>query len=176
MSIGKKILKPLEIVIVAGEKGRVTVKYPFEEPLVSPEFRGKIHIDASRCIGCGACVLACPPNALEMLESANEKTLRYFVGRCIFCWRCVDVCPTGAIKGTREFELATNDQLDLHQYVIHRKAECVICGKSTETTRMRRRIVSKIPVSEEYVTLCPNCRKKRFIRAVSTRKVGSLEE
>ncbi len=165
-------LKPAKLFSIATKTGRVTIKYPFEEPLVSPEFRGLIKINHEKCIGCGACVNACPPNALEMLRSEDKKVLRYYAGRCIFCWRCVEVCPVGAIEGTREFELATNDPFDLYAYVIHSVFKCKSCGRLVETVRMKNYVVSKAPLSEDYVLLCPECRKKALIKAVSARKAG----
>jgi hydrogenase-4 component H len=167
--------KPLKLIIIAGSKGRVTVKYPYQEPLITPEFRGEIEIDPAKCIGCGACVKACPPNALELLESEKEVILRYFVGRCIFCWRCIDVCPVNAIKGTRNFELATDKHTDLYTLVVHTRATCEICGKPFETTRMQRYIAEKSPVTEEYASICPDCRKRLLAEAVSARRVGISE-
>ncbi|MEM0326109.1 MAG: 4Fe-4S binding protein [Desulfurococcaceae archaeon] len=170
------ILKPLKLIIVAGKTGRVTVKYPFEEPLVSPEFRGLIKINAEKCIGCGACVNACPPNALEMIESEDKKILKYYAGRCIFCWRCVDVCPVKAIEGTKEFELATNDPIDLHSYTIHTRVKCSTCGQPAETVRMRNYVLSRAIVAENYAEECSSCRKNSFIKALSIRKAGFYEE
>jgi len=168
-------LKPLKLVIIASSKGRVTVKYPYQEPIVTQEFRGEIDIDPVKCIGCGACVKACPPNALEISESEREIILKYFVGRCIFCWRCIDVCPVNAIKGTRNFELATDKSTDLYTVVVHTRATCEICGKPVETTRMRRYVTEKTPVTEEYITICPECRRRLLAEAVSMRKVGPSE-
>ena len=168
-------VKPVKLVIIAGKEGRVTVKYPFQEPIVTSEFRGEIEIDPAKCIGCGACVRACPPNALELLESEKEVILRYFVGRCIFCWRCVDVCPVSAIKGTKNFELATDKLTDLYTLVVHTRAICELCGTPAETVRVRRYVTEKVPISEEYVNTCPTCRKKQFVGKVATRMVGFSE-
>jgi electron transfer flavoprotein alpha subunit len=51
-------------------------------------------IDRDTCIGCQACVQACPQNALYM-DDEEKSVLKPEL--CKDVWACVDVCPTGAI-------------------------------------------------------------------------------
>jgi ferredoxin len=50
-------------------------------------------VDAKKCTGCGACVEACPVEAIAMDEKAkvNPET-------CVDCGACVDECPVQAIS------------------------------------------------------------------------------
>jgi len=53
-----------------------------------------LKIDNNKCTGCGACVNACPKQAITVhddLAMINEDL-------CIQCGTCVEVCPTGAIR------------------------------------------------------------------------------
>jgi len=49
---------------------------------------------ASRCIGCGTCVVACPENALSL---ANNGIITD-AGLCTVCGKCAEVCPSRAIE------------------------------------------------------------------------------
>lgn len=162
-------LGPLKALVIARMTGSVTRRYPFEQPLVSSEFRGKIEVDEEKCIGCGACVNVCPSNALILKENSGHKILEYFVGRCIYCWRCIDVCPLQAIKGTTEFELASSSIEDLYELLIIDVVKCRYCGKSSTTTAMKNYILEKTRYAEEYIDLDPQCRRKKLVKAIEAR-------
>jgi NAD-dependent dihydropyrimidine dehydrogenase PreA subunit len=51
-------------------------------------------IDLDACIGCGACVSACPLNVLDM---PSDKAKVSKPGDCTACGACVDACPVSAI-------------------------------------------------------------------------------
>ncbi|MFV0576891.1 MAG: sulfite reductase subunit C [Vibrio sp.] len=55
----------------------------------------KMKFDASRCIGCGACVKACKHHAVDCLDLKNGKAIKE-ESKCIGCGECVLACPTMA--------------------------------------------------------------------------------
>lgn len=59
-------------------------------------------VDAGRCTGCGACLDACPLNAISLWGIARVDSKR-----CAGCGRCVNHCPAGAIFLAEETEGGT---------------------------------------------------------------------
>jgi anaerobic sulfite reductase subunit C len=53
----------------------------------------KIHFNAERCIGCGACVKACSHHAVDCLAIKHGKAVKE-ESKCIGCGECVLACPT----------------------------------------------------------------------------------
>ncbi len=88
--------------------GLRTARYP-ELPVILPErYRGRPHLDASRCTdGCRACAAACPTAAIRTDPLAVD------LGACLFCPVCAESCPEGAITFTRDHRLAARQRADL---------------------------------------------------------------
>ena len=56
------------------------------------------HIDLSLCVGCGACVAACPEDGV--LDLLHGQAVVVHGARCVGHARCSEVCPTGAVNVT----------------------------------------------------------------------------
>lgn len=52
-------------------------------------------IDPDVCTGCGECVIACPTDALELVE---DVAVVREPDACNYCGVCEEVCPEGAIS------------------------------------------------------------------------------
>ena len=109
--------------------GTATHAYPLEPMPVDKNFRGKPEHTPQQCIGCAACVNACPSNALTVETDLATKQLawQFNLGRRIFCGRCEEVCPTAAIKLSPEYELAVwkkEDFLQQSRFAICHCREC----------------------------------------------------
>ncbi len=150
----------LSILVEGLSKHVVTERYPYEPVEVPEGFRGKPRIDPSMCVGCGACVNACPPNALSMSDEGDYRVIKLFIGRCIFCGRCEEVCPFQAIKLSKEFELAVTDVGDLTQEVRLVMVKCAVCGKPYATLREVKRVAEALPDGLRALAyVCPQCRE-----------------
>jgi formate hydrogenlyase subunit 6/NADH:ubiquinone oxidoreductase subunit I len=57
--------------------------------------KGRVKVDAEKCIDCGACISLCPTNALYL---DAESRLEFSEEKCIACLICLDSCPRYAIK------------------------------------------------------------------------------
>ena len=56
-------------------------------------FTMKPHIDTTKCILCGACVLNCSPHAIEEVDGK----LKINDDKCIQCYCCRELCPQNAV-------------------------------------------------------------------------------
>jgi formate hydrogenlyase subunit 6/NADH:ubiquinone oxidoreductase subunit I len=73
-------------------KGTVSFRLPHRHECTSNEYRGLIHNDETRCVGCGSCAYVCPTAAIEVTRGAGTYTWSYDPGKCTFCTRCLDRC------------------------------------------------------------------------------------
>ncbi len=49
----------------------------------------KAFIDETKCVGCGACISACPEKAIRMKSGWKSYVLE---DKCVGCGTCVSVC------------------------------------------------------------------------------------
>jgi pyruvate formate lyase activating enzyme len=61
----------------------------------SLELTAELSLSANKCIGCGACVEACPSDALRLDDSGVCQCRRDL---CQRCGKCVDKCFSGALE------------------------------------------------------------------------------
>ena len=156
----------------------ITKYYPFEPEQAPLEYRGLPEINPHLCVGCGACVNVCPPDALIKIDDYENGTRKIVldIGRCIRCARCEEVCPTRAIRLTREFEAASNDRICHVEIVELKLAKCRECGKYVDyTERQLQKVLSLIPPGilefdriREKLPLCREC--KRLLTVVNATK------
>lgn len=61
---------------------------------------GDISVDRELCVGCGACVRACPTGALCMKESQQKQKQApvWSSTACVSCTHCVATCKRGALR------------------------------------------------------------------------------
>jgi hydrogenase-4 component H len=158
--------------------GRATHPYPFAPVEQAPGYRGKPEYNPQQCMACGACTVACPPNALAMdtdLENGT-RTWSIFYGRCIYCARCEEVCPTGAIVLGPDFELASFSREDLMVRAEFRLAACSECGAYfaplKELEYMLALLDQALPAGPQaglrrvQLMTCPECRRKQDLPRV----------
>ncbi|NPA85492.1 MAG: 4Fe-4S dicluster domain-containing protein [Crenarchaeota archaeon] len=103
------VLKSMRAVAEYLLHSRPTTLYPFEKNELPENFRGVLVYDIEKCIGCGACVLACPNKCLY--RTPGPKTERNKPGiyisfeptHCMFCGLCVEACPpvSGALSHSK---------------------------------------------------------------------------
>ncbi len=148
--------------------------YPFE-PAPPPEgFRGRVEVDLAKCIGCGACAMACPPRLINIADLDGKRILEFRLARCTYCAMCAEVCPAEAIALSREFELATDNKADLNLAVELSMVKCERCGEAFTTRRIRDKLAAEVskelgmePADMKWLSLCPNCRTAAELEKMS---------
>jgi NADH-quinone oxidoreductase subunit I len=112
------IVKGHVVTIIELFKPKVTLQYPEVKWDLPEGYRGLITLPIDpktgqdKCIGCMACVKACPTQVIDVRTHQGDDKKRVVdgwtarIGQCMFCQLCVEACPTNAIVMSDEYELA----------------------------------------------------------------------
>ncbi|VTN11181.1 NADH-quinone oxidoreductase subunit 9 [Raoultella terrigena] len=150
--------------------GAATHAYRWSPMPVDKNFRGKPEHSPQQCIGCAACVNACPSNALTVETDlvTHQLAWQFNLGRCIFCGRCEEVCPTTAIKLSQEYELAVWKKEDFLQQSRFDICRCRACARPFA---VQKEIDYAIALLEHNGDTPPSCTAKasRPARSASAR-------
>ncbi len=97
-------------------------------------------VNQNKCVGCGACVPACPFDAIVMQEGKA-----YITEKCTMCGACVSVCPVEAIY--RE-EIERTVSMDKTEYkgvwVFAEQSEGQIKGVAHELLGEARKLADEL--------------------------------
>lgn len=153
--------------------GAPTLSYPLQPIEVDKNFRGKPEHNPQQCIGCAACVNACPSNALtvETLLASESLAWQFNLGRCIFCGRCEEVCPTAAIKLSQAYELAVWKKED---FLTQSHFDLCQCRECQRPFAVQKEIDYAIALLEhngdvraeqhrESFETCPDCKRMKCL-------------
>ncbi len=177
----------MKLLDITKEIGTATYGYPFEPYEVPEGFRGKPEYTYDKCIGCAACAIACPPNAINVTYDKNEDKLKweFDCGRCIFCGRCEEVCPTNAIELSQEYEMAVKfNKNDLLTKGYLNTVKCRICNKPFTTERLvnytlERMKAAGMDINDQIIQnlhTCPECKKEKAVeKFVKTSRFGGVK-
>ena len=94
-----------------------------------------IHIDDTKCNGCGACAAACHEGAIEMIGGKAKLTREDY---CDGLGDCLPACPTGAIT-FEEREAMAYDEAAVRQAKMKKHGVKLPCGcPGTQSKAIRR--------------------------------------
>lgn len=127
---------------------------------------GLLELDTERCTMCGACATACPTDALQFEQTADESVLQHDPNVCMACDRCVRVCPETALTMRRGLDL-TRLRRGTFDLVRASHDRCTVCGAELLPRQMRGRVNELLGRPDAPLELCSACAIKSERRSNS---------
>ena len=166
----------MKILEFAKKEKMVTNNFPVVPYEVTDGFRGKPEYSYEKCLGCGACAVACPSNALSVTkdEERGLSVWKIDYNRCIFCGRCDEVCPPESISLSKESVMCVLfNKEDLTVTGETKLRRCDSCNRYYSTERLYNYVYCKlasagwgkdvIEQKAKHLRSCPECRREQAI-------------
>ena len=122
-------------------KGPYTSRFPKEPHVPHPNFRGQPKFNAEKCVGCLACEVVCPVEAIDhedvIADGAPPKRIMiHYTDTCIFCGQCEAACIADheGIKLSNDWELSFFDRTQAFETIEKDLQLCEICGSAVACT------------------------------------------
>jgi NAD-dependent dihydropyrimidine dehydrogenase PreA subunit len=113
--------------------------------------------DAATCTLCGLCVGSCPTNALRIIESATETTLRLYPTQCTGCKRCVRTCPEQVLS----LSLGAENGADCRVMRQSPRVRCPNCSRPTVSQAELAAVWARLQpdsAMRQRLCLCVECK------------------
>lgn len=113
-----------------------TSKFPAEPHTPHRNFRGQPKFNAERCVGCLACEMVCPVDAIAHADHPDAdpptRTMIHYTDTCIFCGQCEAACIADheGIKASNDWELSFFDRpTESCETIDKALLLCEVCGE-----------------------------------------------
>ncbi len=148
-------------------KGPSTDPFPLGETFTPERFRGKVVLDAERCMGCGICRYVCAAGAINISVRPDQSGYDFSVwhNSCCLCGQCRHFCPVHAIHLSQDWH---NAHVQEEKFTwIEKKfvpyIQCTGCGASMRPLpidMLKTLYKYNTDIDPEHIhTLCPDCRQ-----------------
>jgi predicted molibdopterin-dependent oxidoreductase YjgC/uncharacterized protein YlaI len=166
----------LELLLARAPEAEVLQRYAREYGLERSRFPRETTDD---CILCGLCVQVCNEligaNAISFVgrgvKRGVETAFRAASEECIGCGACAVVCPTGAITVEDVEEVRRLPRW--HTTV--ELARCPACGERFAPSRQLSALTTKDVPIEDWLYLCPRCRRRLLGKNLTRAKGGKVK-
>lgn len=95
-----------------------TERFPAVAKQAPPKYRGRIVLDADKCVCCNMCMRVCAAGAITQTIEKNEAgedvvTMELALNSCTFCGVCADFCVGKGIHLTTDYDMVATNEDDL---------------------------------------------------------------
>ncbi len=129
------------------------------------------HIDVTWCIGCGACVSACPEG--DVLAVLGGKAALVNGQKCIGHGLCADACPVGAIEIVMAAPSMTADMPALNAHFESSVERLFIVGELGGLALIKNAVNQGRDCIDHIARVIPPLRKRRVGEVVDVCVVGA---